>query len=198
MASLTVFSDLLEQGKQSGILPNRLQASRTWFREKASETGRLNSEVFLKQKDRFASRMMVGQMVLFSYNPKTKDTLPYYDRLPLVFPIAPSGNSFYGINMHYLPYVYRAKLMDALYTLSSDQRYSENTRLKLTFDLLNKSARFKYFKPCVKQYLNTHIQSRLIVIHPSEWDIALFLPLERFQKATKQRVFEESAKQFQR
>ena len=145
-----------------------------------------------------SSRLMVGQMYLFSYSPKTKNDLPFYDRLPLVFPFRRTADSFYGINLHYLPYAYRARLMDALYSLTSDRNYNENTKLKLSYGILNAASRYRFFKPCVKQYLNSHVQSRFINIFANEWDMALFLPLERFEKATKQQVSKESIKQFQR
>lgn len=198
MANFTIFADLINQGQSSGFAAARDKQSREWFRNKASEITRIDQRTILGDKDRFAGRPLPGEMYLFSYDPKTKDELPYYDRLPLIFPFRIVGNSMYGINMHYLPPMYRAQLMDALYNLTSDKKYDQTTRLRLTYDILNRASKFRFFKPCVKQYLNSHIRSRLIKIQATEWDMALFLPLERFQKATKQRVFKESIKQFQR
>lgn len=198
MADFTLFSDMLTQAGRAGMASTKSQASRDWLRSKAMETTRVRELDLLKQRDRFAKRLVFGKMYLFSYNPKTKNDLPFYDRLPLIFPFSSTGDSFYGINLHYLPYVYRAKLMDALYSLASDQRYDENTKLKISYEILNRSARFRYFKPCVKQYLNSHVQSRLINIYADEWDMALFLPLERFQKASKQQVFKETTRQLRR
>ena len=192
MANFKPFSDLLQQSQQAGFADTKTQESRNWLRAKAQSVSRVREASLMRQQDRFATRPVIGQMYLFSYDPKTKDELPYYDRLPLIFPFAAAGGSMYGINMHYLPYVYRAKLMDALYTLVTGTDKPEQTRLRMSYDILNRASRFRYFKPCVKQYLNSHIQSRLIRIAPEEWDAALFLPLERFQKARKQRVFKES------
>jgi len=36
------------------------------------------------------------------------------------------------------------------------------------------------------------MNSRLLNISASEWDIAIFLPLARFKKATQQQVWKES------
>jgi hypothetical protein len=47
--------------------------------------------------------------------PSSRRQLPYWDRLPLIFPIEIYPDGFLGINLHYLPPMYRAKLMDALY-----------------------------------------------------------------------------------
>ena len=137
----------------------------------------------MTDQTRVKSHIEIGHMYFFSYDPKTKDDLPYYDRLPLIFPFNSTSNGIYGINMHYLPYGLRAKLMDALYTIISDTRFDEKTRLKLSYDVLSSTSRFKYFKPCIKQYLYSHIRSQFVHIRADEWNNALFLPVERFQKA---------------
>lgn len=198
MANFKIFADILQQGSTAGFAAAQTKQARDWYREKAGEVARVDQRTILNDKDRFAKVPLPGHMYIFSYDPKTKDDLPYYDRLPLIFPFRIVGSSMYGINMHYLPPVYRAQLMDALYSTVSDTKYDENTRLRITYDILTKASRYRFFKPCVKQYLNSHIRSRLVKIQPTEWDMALFLPLERFQKASKQRVFKESIKQFQR
>jgi hypothetical protein len=131
-------------------------------------------------------------MYLFNYDAKHKDTLPYFDRFPLVFPFKKVKGGFYGINLHYLPLQYRARLMDALYDVTNNNRYDETTRLRISYDILNQASRFRYFKPCVKHYLTSQLRSRFLYIYPSEWDIALFLPLERFQGASKATVFKDS------
>jgi len=113
-----------------------------------------------------------------------------------VFPFKRVPKGWLGINMHYLPLPYRAQLMDSLYDLTSNNRYDEQTRLRMNYDLLNGAARFRWFKPTVHRYLINHVESRLVYIHPSEWDIALFLPLERFYTNTKrikkQQVYRDS------
>ncbi len=88
----------------------------------------------------------------------------------------------------------RAQLMDALYSLSSDDRYNEDTRLQLSYEVLAKAGQFKAFKPCIKRYLAKHVQSRFIKIEASEWDIALFLPVSQFQKKGARTVWADSRK----
>ena len=88
----------------------------------------------------------------------------------------------------------RAKLMDELYTLSRDNRYDENTRLRISYNILNGAAKYKYFKPCVKHYLTPHVKSRFLEVYAAEWDIALFLPTERFVGANKRAVHADSRK----
>lgn len=133
-------------------------------------------------------------MYHFKYEPKTAKTLPYYDRFPLIFMVGPAQGGFYGMNLHYLPPQLRAKLMDGLYDLTNNTRYDDTTKLKLSYDLLNSASKFRYFKPTFKHYLNQHVRSKFIEIDSTEWDTALFLPTERFEKAKKTKVWADSRK----
>ena len=140
------------------------------------------------------NRIEVGKMYLFSYDPKLKKELPYYDRFPLIFPFKKVPNGFLGINLHYLPYILRAKLMDLLYPKVNDPKLSDAARLKISYNILNAAATNKYIKPCIKMYLNNHVRSKFIMIVPTEWDIALWLPVENFAKASNQKVWADSRK----
>lgn len=136
----------------------------------------------------------VGKMYFFFYDPKWKKELPYYDRFPLIFPVGPAKGGFYGINVHYLPYRLRAKLMDALYDITNNKKFDESTKLKLSYDLLKSTEKFKEFKPCFKHYLNDHLKSRFLLVESAEWDIALFLPVANFEKASQSTVWSDSRK----
>lgn len=183
-----IFTQALNQGIQSGAAGALQEQSRTWLRDLSKKV----TDAHL------TSRLEVGKMYFFTYNPKTKDDLPYYDQLPLIFPFAKTNSGFYGINMHYLPYMYRAKLMDALYDLANNKTLNADTKLLLSYKILSSSSRLRYFRPCVKMYLNSHVSSRFMAVHGNEWSKALFLPLERFAKASKERVFQDSIRKIRR
>lgn len=191
----TVFDDLLLKGVRKGELPARTQQSREWFRNQArtsSVKGDRGASQIVRDKTRMANRPSIGRMYFFNYDPKYKATLPYYDRFPLIFKVGQYRGGFEGINMHYLPYRLRARLMDALYETSNNKRYDETTRLRITYDLLKAATKYKEFKPTYKKYLNQHVRSRFVEIGATEWDIALFLPVERFEKASKTAVWRDS------
>ena len=198
MASPTLFDKLLTQGVREGQVPARTQDAREWYRNSvgrwvAQTGGRVNENNFLqKDKDRARTTIKPGEMYLYHYDAKHKDTLPYWDRFPMVFPFKVESNRFWGLNLHYLPLKERAMLMDALYTLSSNSRYDETTRLKMSYEVLNGASKFRLFKPCIKQYLYSQVVSNFLYIYPSEWDMALFLPVERFVGATKSQVWKDS------
>lgn len=198
----TLFSDILAKGVRRGEIPARTKSAREWYRNQAtSKAGReITAEAITsttekgRSKARLQGEGFIGEMYFFKYDPKTKEDLPYYDTFPLVFPINKAKGGFYGLNMHYLPPQLRAQLMDALYSLSSDDRYNEDTRLQLSYEVLAKAGQFKAFKPCIKRYLAKHVQSRFIKIEASEWDIALFLPVSQFQKKGARTVWADSRK----
>ena len=88
----------------------------------------------------------------------------------------------------------RARLMDALLGVADGPMTNPNTKLKLTYDVLQGASRNQYFMPCVKHYLNRGLSSNIVTIPPQEWSIALFLPLERFQKASSAEVYKDSSR----
>lgn len=189
-----IFDQLITQGVRAGQIPARTTQARDWYRETASKIRNVNERKLMREDEsRLSLRQpIIGSMYSFYYDPKHKDTLPYYDRFPLIFPFKKVKGGFYGINVHYLPLQLRAKLMDGLYEYANNSRYDETTKIKMNYELLTRTANLKWFKPCVKHYLTEHVRSKFMYIYPSEWDIALFLPTERFAKASKAQVWVDS------
>lgn len=191
----SIFDTILTKGVRAGQMPARTESAREWYRNTAQEYKNINETKLMKGgNERLTNRPMIGSMYMYYYDPKHKATLPYYDRFPLVFPYRKVENGFMGLNLHYLPLNYRAKLMDALYDVANNDKFDETTKLKFNYNILNSASKYKYFAPCVKHYLTEQVRSRFLYVYPSEWDIALFLPLERFQGASKQKVWAESKK----
>ena len=138
------------------------------------------------------SRPAVGRMYMYFYDPKTKDTLPYYDRFPLIIMVGPAPRGFMGLNLHYLPLDVRAKFLDALLGTINNERYDESTRFRLSYDMLKRASRLKAFRPCLKRYLSSHVRSRLALVPAPEWEIATFLPTADFEKASSSEVYKDS------
>lgn len=188
-----IFTDLLSQGIRQGKVPAREKEAREWYRERAKDANVSERQMF-RSGDRKTQRAINGNMYMFNYYAKGRNTLPYYDQFPLIFPYRKVKGGFYGINMHYLPHILRAKLMDALYDTANNKSYDESTRLQINYNILNSASKFNAFKPCVKRYLNSQVVSPFIYVYPSEWDVALMLPLESFTGASKRKVWSDSRK----
>lgn len=168
-----------------------------WFRKQALSVKRVNTEKMMSDVEPFKrlqslSTTSIGKMYMFMYDPKTKANLPYYDTFPLVFPIEYYDDSFLGINLHYLPPVLRARLMDSLYRTINNFKFDKTTKLQVSYKTLKGASKFKLFEPCVKRYLFSHVKSPFVYISPDEWDFALMLPSERFVKAGKNAIWEDS------
>lgn len=192
---MPIFTWMLKQADQARK-SDGVSRSRDWFRDRAKQVTRVGLPQLINVNPKQnRSGVTPGQMYLFAYDPKHKDKLPYWDQFPLIFPIEMYEDSFLGINMHYLPHRYRAALMDALYSVSSETKYDEKTKLSLSYNLLKSSSKFRYFEPCVKKYLKSHVRSNFLLIPANEWDIALFMPLERFT-TDKSVVFKDSINKF--
>ena len=102
-----IFQRLELEAFRAGITP-RTRESRDWFRGKVAtmRSGNINRNQLMREKElslqapRY-TRDLIGRMFMFFYDPKTKDTLPFYDRFPLIVMVGPAAGGFYGLNLHY-------------------------------------------------------------------------------------------------
>ena len=155
-----LFQKLELEAFRAGITP-RTKESRDWFRRKAQSLGRVNRNSLMREEPvDLANKQIIGSMYMFFYDPKHKDTLPYYDRFPLVIVLDKAEGGFLGLNLHYLPPVLRAKFLDGLISTTNNKLYTDDSRFLVTYKMLKSSARLKYFKPCVKHYLTSQVRSR--------------------------------------
>ncbi len=140
---------------------------------------------------------IIGKLFLFQYDPKGKKKLPYWDSYPVIFPINIYHNSVLGINLHYLPPVYRAQLMDQLYTLAvNKEKMDDTTRLRISYNILKNRGSMPFYKPCIKKYLFSNFRTQLAQIPVEQWDAVVMLPLQRFNKASETTVWAESVKKW--
>ena len=160
--------------------------------KKAKVIKGINREALMKEEplDRGARRI-IGSMQMFFYDPKYKETLPYYDRFPLAIIVKPAKGGFLGMNLHYLPPILRAKFLDALMDNVTSKK-SPDAKFKLTTRLLASASDLEYYKPCIKHYLNEHVRSNFAEVKAPEWEIATFLPTALFEKADQRKVYNDS------
>jgi len=192
MASL--FDTLQAQAFRAGITA-RTKKSQKWFRDKIEDIRMPSRQALLKDSALDpTTRELRGSMYMYFYDPKHKQTLPYYDRFPLTIMIEPRKNGFLGLNLHYLRPDIRAKFLDELMKLAPGNVRDTSRLMKARYDLLSSTRKYKEFRPCLKMYLSDHVKSRLVRVPMSEWEIAVFLPTEQFRKSGKTKVWAESIK----
>jgi hypothetical protein len=179
---------------KEGLTP-RTNAARDWLKKKVNDL-RPSPASIMRDKERLRDKSFIGRMYFYLYDPKHKDTLPYYDRFPLVIPIERYPDGFLGLNLHYIHPKQRIILLDKLSEVASNNNYDEKTKLRLSYSYLASASKAFEAMPCIKRYLFTNIQSRFLEITADEWDIAVMLPAENFVGATTSKVWSDSRKKF--
>lgn len=181
-----------------------------WFKRKAQNFLRANikdkgnnkwiiskmtgADKELKEAIKTVSAPMIGHLYFFQYDPKWKVELPYYDTLPLVIPIDYKSDGFLGLNMHYLPPIARAALLDELLKRVKsypNTSYGQKQYTQISYSILQGLKNTAY-KATIKRYLYSHFRSKLGQVDFSEWENAVFLPVENFKKANKRDVWRDS------
>lgn len=183
MAGESLFRELEIEAFRAGITP-RTKESIRWFQDKARQMfrGRFvmkrnqimqDDALELRNRPVTRTRGPVGEMYMFFYDPKHKETLPYYDGFPLIIMMGPAKGGFMGLNLHYLPPALRARVLDAVL---AD----------------NGSIPKRFIEPALKHYLFKHVRSRFALVDKPEWEIATFLPAADWNKAGAGAVYRDS------
>lgn len=165
-----------------------------WF---VSKINNLRNPVALanqirKETHRNTNNFVLGGLYYYYYNAKTADRLDYWDAFPLVMPLQRYNDGFLGLNFHYLPPRIRAGFMDKLLDKAITDDDNNPIRVRVTYDILEASKRYKEFRPCLKRYSYGQIASKILKVQPNEWETAIFLPTQQFQKAKSRDVWQES------
>ena len=193
MASLF---DTLQAGAYRANIVPRTDKARVWFRRAVKELGTVNRTSVLKDPilDKRA-KPLIGAMCMYIYDPKLKAELPYYDRFPLTIMVQPAKGGFHGLNLHYLSPIIRAEFLDELMGLAPKTLKDTSRLLRLRYSLLQGAKKYREFKPCFKHYLTDHVRSKIMRVPMTEWEIAVFLPVDNFKKVSRDTVWRYSRKQ---
>ena len=136
---------------------------------------------------------VIGQMYFFIYDAKLKDELPYWDKFPLVIPVKYYDNGFLGLNLHYLPPMQRAVLLDKLMDYAKAYK-TPRAFMKVSYALLKSAVQSSLFAPTVHRYLSSHVKTSFVKVESEYWERAARLPVQQFQKASSAQVWKDSAR----
>ena len=185
MAQATAISNYI----QSVIDAQRGRPRSTeWYKDKIKELGTPSAMDLIRDGKR-GRTPFYGRLNMFTYNPKHRKKLPYYDTFPLVLPIEKYPDGFLGINFHYLPVPLRIRLLDKLIDYSNNTKFDESTVLKVDYSKLKK---INLIKPTLHRYLAGYTMSQFRRIDADEFTVATLLPVQRFKKASASQVWKES------
>ena len=157
-----------------------------WFKKKINDLGgnspAAKFELMKTTKQKQTSMFLVGSLFIFKYDPKHKETLPFYDTWPCSLIFSIEDNLVRGINFHYLSPLIRGKLFDKLWQVAMVYRNNQQQCKRITWRLLSNAAKYPEVSPAVKSYLYSHLQSRLLKVDIDDWKTAMLLPMESFAK----------------
>ena len=187
--AVTGLLSTLAKAIAGGEVKGRARRSAQWFQDKLKGLkGEAKNRFSSTNPDKFyrespnkiaplglKRRAELGDLFCYHYDPKYKKTLPYYDAFPLIMLIGSDKDTFLGCNFHYLNPRFRAILLDKLQSKGIPN--------------WKKISKIKEVAPTIKRYRFDHIEKRVIQIKEDEQELAIFLPLERFQKASKSTVW---------
>ena len=195
MASL---KDRLKNAISRRSAPKEVNISKSWFAAQLQDfsvySARKESDEKIykrgeKTKQAPSNESMIGKIAIFYYDPKYKQTLPFYDRFPMSIIVGPAKGGFAGLNLHYLPPVLRASFLDNLLDIMNSKTITNDSKFAVTYDLLKASTKYKYFKPCYKHYLASNVRSQVKIIPPGDWIRTVFLESSIFVKASRKEVY---------
>ena len=179
---------------KEGLTP-RTNKARAWLRSKVKDLS-VTSSSLMREDSRLKDKSVIGKMYFYFYNPKLKDSLPYYDKFPLTIPMEQYQNGFLGLNLHYIHPKQRITLLDKLSETLNNDKYDETTKFRINYGYLKAASKIYEATPCIKRYFFTNIMSRFLEISADEWDIAALLPAENFIGATTSKVHFDSRKKY--
>lgn len=174
------------------------ERSLDWYQTQVRSLNRASTQPnkLMQNTPSLTTTLIPGNMYMFFYEAKLKDKLPYWDQFPLVLPFRRVQGGFYGINLHYLPYVMRFRLLGALHDRATDGKITETTRIRTNWRLLISMSNIAPIQACVKHYLFDQVQSKFLQIKYPDWVVASLLPVERFVGANKAQVWRESRERY--
>ena len=180
---------------RQGRLKKRADSSLRWYLGKLRDAGGSHDERNVATAVSSRQKMYIGGMYQYVYDAKTKEKLPYWDAFPLIICINVYADGWLGLNLHYLPPILRAKLLDKLMEFSKTIRTGGNgkrTYMHLSYKMLTRLSQVPFFQHCIKRYLASHVQSKIMRVNSSFWEEVAFLPTQQFKKAPDSTVWKDA------
>jgi len=193
---------LLEDYKKEldeSSIPPRSKESQRWYLEKVSEIkASINLRAYQVELMQLKSLKtpFVGRMFTFFYDPKGKNTLPYFDRFPLIFMVGINEKTFFGINLHYLPLDLRQQLFYRLLERVNKNVYDPSTFIRIDYEYLKSFRKLRAYKPCFKQYAISNVRGKIINVPSSEWETAMYLPTAWWKRMPEEVVHQKSRREY--
>ena len=177
--SNTVFNRYRDLARKAEITLGTRESAE-WFANRIRKDKQIKS-IDRVTEGRKARIIEPGGMYTYTYDPKTKEKMKFYDSFPLIICLQIVRGGWYGVNFHYLPPSIRARV---LWEIGYKKLPMPRVAKALSLDPRT--------SPAMKRYLFGQVKSTPRQIPRDEWEIAIQLPYENFQKATNKQVWRDS------
>ena len=176
-----IFKKYRDRANAAGLKKNS-EESIKWFRNTLRKGRRVDfNDVRTSATRRWDRRP--GAMYTFEYDAKHADKLPYWDKYPLIILADITPDGWYGFNLHYMAPALRAAVMSAIID-GGDKGNAVVDALQGEPAMVN----------CIKRYLADRVSSRPVLIPRDDWEIAISLPYEGFQKQGQSFVWRDTTR----
>lgn len=169
--------EIKELSKQAGSKTNARKEAQKWFNESSKN---IREGSVIPTNSRFKS----GMIYVFRYdNPKYAETLPWWDRNPVVLALNSVGSNDFGINLNLLPVEFKENMLDFIYerlqgqiksaSLSSGGNALSQRPLQLTYDGAKLFLERYGLSFAIRQYIPNRKSNQKIVNYENWARIAL-------------------------
>ena len=193
----TFFQKAHKEAKKQNII-DRSEEARTFYHDYAINysTG-FSYTRMLKEGGTRVSRPLRGKMMFFSYRPD--EVTSTYDLYPLIFVLNRGKDYFDGINFHYLVPKMRAVLLGDMFDHLSNLNFDLSTQLNFRqfINAVNTNKKYKFGKQAIRRYNYNNLQSKIINVHPLDWELAIMVETEKFfnendSRTASQQIWKET------
>jgi hypothetical protein len=192
-AAQLAMMDVFEKNKYDLYVAFR--KSKAWYEQQMvllMKQGIMPWTVMKGNPSQLTVKIMPGKMYMFVYDPVSKGNLPYFDRFPCVVLYQRTIYGFSGLNLHYLPYQMRIKLLYHMMRFRTNAKMDENTRLKFQWQSIKGVSKFAAAVPAFHNYNFAGLRSQFREIRAYDWTTAALLPVEQFVKLSDDRIWDKS------
>ena len=172
-------------------LITRNEKTREFYHDYAAEQGvNYRSMQMLRTGGRKVGDIKLGRMYFFRYEAEGTPSGRgvsikrgnVYDAFPLIFLLSETPDALEGINFHYMVPRERIKLLGRMFEYLNSEDFDDRTKLfSVKFRRTIKDNRlFRYARACYRVYKPGRIDSKILQVHPMDWELAITVPTERF------------------
>ena len=162
-------------------LLTRNKVTREFYHNYSAEFGmNYRSRQMIKTGGKKTDNIILGRMYFFRYEPSVPEE--EYDNWPLVISLYEDSDNISGINFHHMTYKNRIIQLGRMLDYLNNQIYTKTSRMyasKFRRTIWHHRL-FKQSKASYRQYRVDQIQSKIIEVHPLDWELAITVPTERF------------------